>query len=248
MTNSGKRKQGASFDKVCKFINSKQIKGCYTCKEVHDEFNIGAETLGRIHIALKYAKVLQRVKRGVYQILAHVPDFVTYNMLEANRGYMKDVPNPKYLGKTDKYGKEGCYNEWYVNGERPTISVPRGKKWFANEPNPTTEEKVEKTNGYVAEASGRMSRILAEGKTIEAVTIFDNRPIIILAITDTVGVAKFQYKDTGEISHIALVSIVKGSIKIFEKPSVENKREQIINILKQGLSAADAADKILTLI
>lgn len=65
----------------------------------------------RRHLVI--ANVLSHYSRGKWQVLAHIPDFVTVNMLEANRG-----------------SKHYFHGKW----------VLRGKPWNANMENPKTED------------------------------------------------------------------------------------------------------------
>ena len=75
------RKKGSQFDQVCEFINSKPIGTVYKSKELRDECDtVTPQRLGYCHMFIRQAKCVERVKRGYYKILAHLPDFVTYNM------------------------------------------------------------------------------------------------------------------------------------------------------------------------
>jgi hypothetical protein len=267
MNTQPKRKPNSIFDEQVKAINSYKVGDIYKVKDLRNRMNVGRNNTDRVgdyHLDLLSTKCIERVKRGQYRVLGWIPDFLTLNMCEANRGYTTYGPNPKYIGKSEKYGEQGHYDEWYINGERPRIEVPRGKTWKLGESNPhsdykafsennkESEEKKEEvkpeTSININEASRRISNLLAEGKRVEAFTRFENRPIIILAIlTDQPGVIKFMYKDTSEVSHMAIVSIV--DLKISETPIHPNiKHNLIVEILKQGLSAADAATEILKLI
>jgi len=130
-----KRKENSQFDLVCKFINSLVIGAVYTCKELRTKYpSVHPDRLGYIHCALmeqygehsdRGANVIRRIKRGSYEVLAHIPDFVTYNMLEANYGYRRhDKPET---------------SDW-------NNAPLRGIKWKASYPNPNSSTEVKTSN------------------------------------------------------------------------------------------------------
>lgn len=108
------RKPGGYFDTICNYINKIGVNEYFTSAEARKATNIGSERLCYILIFLKRANVLERVGRGHYRVLAEIPDFVTYNMLEANSGYMK----------------------YYCDKNGNFRSSERGPKWMAGDPNP----------------------------------------------------------------------------------------------------------------
>jgi hypothetical protein len=310
--NHSNRTKGSQFDQVCSFINSKPIGSTYTCKELRDNCSsVTPKRLGYIHGFILYSKCIKRVKRGQYEILAHLPEFVTYNMLEANRGYTTCIKNPKYGTGTEPY----------------YLYIPRGLKWFANEPNPyLVKQEVDlnaiNQNGTTAqqEAAFKIVSLLHEGAIIQAVDTTDLRLVIIIAIVNSEArvklkngsrvlvplinlkhvkvVEKFEAEEVkeedkdrpaaafseaelidkknyilafitdtentiskpgswiGRDANWAQIELAKKDLLIIEvelkyrseKQSNPNKKEQIVNILKQGLSASDAADLILILI
>jgi hypothetical protein len=116
------RKAGSKFDRVCSFINALEINFKFTSKEARDYTGVDSERLCYILKFLREANVLRRVGRGEYKVLATIPDFVTYNMLEANRGYKR-------------------YD--YINGKYSESE--RGLPWKAGEPNPHIAQKLIKS-------------------------------------------------------------------------------------------------------
>jgi hypothetical protein len=116
------RKAGSKFDRVCSFINALDINFKFASKEARDYTGVDSERLCYILKFLREAKVLVRVGRGEYKVLSHIPEFVTYNMLEANRGYKR-------------------YD--YINGKYSESE--RGLPWKAGEPNPHLAQKLIKS-------------------------------------------------------------------------------------------------------
>jgi len=308
------RKKGSQFDQVCEFINSKPIGTVYKSKELRDECDtVTPQRLGYCHMFIRQAKCVERVKRGYYKILAHLPDFVTYNMLEANRGYKYSVRNPNF-------GKGDSTESYYLH-------IPRGLEWYANQPNPyLVKQEVDlnaiNQNGTTAqqEAALKIVSLLHEGAIIQAVDTTDLRLVIIIAIVNDEArvklkngsralvplinlkhvkvVEKFEAEEVkeedkdrpaaafseaelidkknyilafiadtentiskpggwiGREANWAQIELAKKDLLIIEvelkyrreKQSDTNKKQEIVNILKQGLAASDAADLILKLL
>jgi len=256
MTTQPKRKPNSIFDEQVKSINSFGIGTIYKVADMRNRMSVGSyntERVGDYHLDLLSTKCIKRVKRGYYEVVGLIPDFLTLNMCEANRGYTTYCDNPKYLGKTDKYGMNGCYNEWYVNGERPRIECERGKKWKLGEPNPFLSEEVKKSVdlnqinnvGSIAqrEAADEIISLILNGKVVEA--RHTNQLTVFIIISIVGHEARVKYIN-GPETWVPLCNIFDVKVKVKEPITPQpNKKEQIINILKQGLSAADAADLIL---
>lgn len=95
----GRRKDG-KFNKICTYLNGLEINETFTSPQARNSTGVDPERLCYILIFLKDAKVIKRISRGLYQKLGYIPSFVTYNMLEANRGYKRYAyKNGKYLLK-----------------------------------------------------------------------------------------------------------------------------------------------------
>lgn len=269
MTATSKRKPNSIFDEQVKSINSFGIGTIYKVKDMRNRMSVGkhnTERVGDYHLDLLSTKCIKRVKRGYYEVLGHIPSFLTLNMCEANRGYKTTGPNPKYLGKTDLYGSNGSYDKWYVNGEKPTMQVERGKKWKLGEPNPFAVEIIEEPKKVKLEIDlinfqtikhetvrNEIKQLLSYivSQPTKAVTAkFGTILVIIIGIheVNNDNILCINTNDGRELNcYIGDLSV----ISITWKPEVitpnEIKKEQIVNILKQGLSAADAADLILKL-
>jgi hypothetical protein len=290
MNTQPKRKPNSIFDRQVKAINSYNIGEIYKVSEMRKRMNATSglsERVGDYHLDLLSTNCIKQVKHGYYQVLGHIPDFLTLNMCEANRGYTTYGPNPKYIGKSEKYGMNGFYDEWYINGEKPTIEVERGKKWKLGEPNPFTTSNQEAIHDIMPadnveywkrfeENNKLIEKILKESKekkdvdlnaiskngsfeqvaAVEAIIVLifkggkrvevtDSSTLKIYYIQSIEGsTARVRHHLTGEFATIPLIRLVNVTVK--EEPQV-TKKEQIINILKQGLSASDAADLILNL-
>jgi len=245
--NHSNRTKGSQFDQVCSFINSKPIGYIYTCKELRDWCSsVSPERLGYCHGFILYSKCIKRVKRGQYEILAHLPEFVTYNMLEANRGYTKSVLNPNWKKENEPY----------------YFHTTRGLKWFANEPNPyliaqenaaieaSAKSIITEAEAKVYPKEKRPAEIFSESELISKKTY------ILAFIEDTEArisrpggwIARESNWEQIELAKGDLV-IIEAELKFRKEERLNpNKKEQIVNILKQGLSASDAADQILNLI
>jgi len=281
---TSKRKPNSIFDEQVKSINSFGIGTVYKVKDMRNRMSVGKHNTDRVgdyHLDLLSTKCIKRVKRGYYEVVGIIPSFLTLNMCEANRGYTTYGPNPKYLGKTDKYGQNGCYDEWYVNNEKPRIQVERGKKWKLGEPNPffdywktfaennklikeileeSKEKKEEvkidlvnfqtlKREAVRNEIKQLLSYIISQ--PTKAVTAkFGTVLVIIIGIHDVNNdnILCINTNDGCELNcYIGDLSVISITQKPEVRTSNEIKKEQIVNILKQGLSASDAADLILKL-
>jgi len=248
------RKPNTMYGDVCDFINSKPIGYTYKCKEIRNATGVHSERLAYIQKAIMIAKVINRVARGTYMVMGTIPDFVTYNMLEANMGAVTEIPNPDFIG----YNEDGTC----INGIRKYVYVPRGFKWKLGEPNPylaKVDFERQETIKKLKEAEVAQT---AKGCLInELVSKVDERHYIIATnvngveyivigispiISDRVS-CYIKGKDI-VLLHINQLSNFQIVLRAEYDKEEYNKREQIINILKQGLSAADAADQILNLI
>jgi hypothetical protein len=272
---TSKRKPNSIFDEQVKSINSFGIGTVYKVKDMRNRMSVGKHNTDRVgdyHLDLLSTKCIKRVKRGYYEVVGIIPSFLTLNMCEANRGYTTYGPNPKYLGKSDKYGQNGCYDEWYVNNEKPRIQVERGKKWKLGEPNPffdywkTFAENNKLIKEILEESKEKKEEVKPEPETERKInlvkeffstenpgkclTAINGNVLVIIVSLNKVGThALVKYPNSG-VSDSFLVAIaeLKHIIVSFESvPEYTNKKEQIVNILKQGLSASDAADLILKL-
>lgn len=81
------RKTGSNIDKLVNFINRQELGDTYTCAEARTGTGIDSEQLGDVHMNILSTKCISRVKRGTYQVISHIPDFVDTSVCEANRGY-----------------------------------------------------------------------------------------------------------------------------------------------------------------
>jgi len=115
------RKQNSLFSQVCNFINSLPIGTIFTNEQLYSKCD---EHMTRWkgedpYVTRQYrrhlviANVLRHDSRGKWQVLAHIPDFVTVSSLEANRGVKK-----------------------HIRGSWQLV----GKPWNANMENPKTED------------------------------------------------------------------------------------------------------------
>ncbi len=322
-----RRKSNSIFDEQVKAINSFEIGTIYKVADMRKRMKVGSyntERVGDYHLDLLSTKCIERVKHGQYRVLGHIPDFLTLNMCEANRGYTTYCHNPKYIGKSATYGIAGDYS--YINNERPMVSCSRGKTWKLGEPNPyLVKQEVDlnaiNQNGTTAqqEAAFKIVSLLHEGAIIQAVDTTDLRLVIIIAIVNSEArvklkngsralvplinlkhvkvVEKFEAEEVkeedkdrpaaafseaelidkknyilafivetenaiskpggwiGRDANWAQIELAKKDLLIIEvelkyrreKHSNTNKKQEIVNILKQGLSASDAADLILKL-
>lgn len=272
-TTTPKRKPNSIFDEQVKAINSFGIGTVYKVADMRNRMSVGkhnTERVGDYHLDLLSTKCIKRVKRGYYEVVGLIPDFLTLNMCEANRGYTTYRDNPKYLGKTDKYGMHWeCYSEWYVNGEKPRIECERGKKWKLGDPNPnfdywkTFEENNKLIEKILAESKAKNSidlnqinnvgsiaqreaadeiiSLILNGKVVEA--RHTNQLTVFIIISIVGHEARVKYIN-GPETWVPLCNIFDVKVKEPITPQ-PNKKEQIVNILKQGLSASDAADLIL---
>jgi hypothetical protein len=236
-----RRKPNSIFDEQVKAINSFGIGSTYTVKEMRKRMKVGSqntERVGDYHLDLLSTKCIERVKHGTYRVLGFIPDFLTLNMCEANRGYTTLAPNPKYIGKSEFWSSDAPLSKWYINGERPRIEVQRGKKWMLGDPNPF-ESPIETKK---KEFQHKYSELC-----LATNTHFDIR-----ATTDS-GMEFIVNRVNGEYAYgdcnRVPIRIWICDISILELvPSKKSvKRDQIIAILKQGLSASDAADQIIKL-
>jgi hypothetical protein len=128
-TNRG-RKPGSYFDKVCNYINKLGPNVTFSSKEARIATGLDSERLCYILIFLKDANVIKRTARGVYKTLTTIPNFVTYNMLEANRGYL----HYSYDKNSNLKSRE------------------RGPKWKAGDPNPYLTQNDEVLDNFIEEA------------------------------------------------------------------------------------------------
>jgi hypothetical protein len=124
------RKPGSYFDKVCNYINKLGPNVLFSSKDARIATGLDPERLCYNLIFLKDANVIKRTARGFYQTLTEIPDFVTYNMLEANRGYVR-------------------YSYDQNSGMRTT---ERGPKWKAGDPNPYLMQNDEVLDNFIEEA------------------------------------------------------------------------------------------------
>lgn len=135
-----KRKLKSNFNLLCEFVNTLAVGTQYTVKEAREYITLRAKELnfdptalqvstmaastqqglsyiiGCNHVRILTTKCIRRVKHGVYEVVAPIPDWVTVATTDANRGYKK-----------------------WINGQ----VVPRGQKWRLGDPEP--EKKVKKT-------------------------------------------------------------------------------------------------------
>ena len=108
-----RRKSNSIFDEQVKAINSFEIGTIYKVADMRKRMKVGSyntERVGDYHLDLLSTKCIERVKHGQYRVLGHIPDFLTLNMCEANRGYTTYCHNPKYIGKSATYGIAGDYS------------------------------------------------------------------------------------------------------------------------------------------
>ncbi len=242
------RKKGSQFDQVCEFINSKPIGSTYSSRELrHKCSSVTPQRLGYCHMFILQAKCVERVRRGHYKVLAHLPDFVTYNMLEANRGYNYCLRNPHF--------RSGDNSQPYY------LKIPRGLQWHANEPNPyltyqdkETIEAPKSTIGEFKEKVNLFFSVKKPGEYLTARTIYGTIVIIITIHSDPDYVLvryDEEYNKEESIGSFLMrfgeFTSIEPSYSFSAEPE-SSKKERIVNILKQGLSACDAADLILKLL
>lgn len=102
------RKSNTLFDQVCQFVNNLAIGEQFAAQDMYNKcdermthwkqyYNNDPFVTRTYRRHLAVAGVLRRVGRGVWQVLAHVPDFVTVSMLEANRGSKKQNSNGEWV-------------------------------------------------------------------------------------------------------------------------------------------------------
>jgi len=114
------------FNKVCEFLNENAtypVKKLITSAEIRKATGANSERLCYIMEGLMRSGNVARVKRGIYRIEAHIPDFVTSDIIEkANRGYGRwDNITRKYLREspTWKVGEPNPWFEWYGIPQKP---------------------------------------------------------------------------------------------------------------------------------
>jgi hypothetical protein len=167
-------------------------------------------------------------------------------MLEANRGFVWYKKNPEY--------REGDNSSFY-------ISIPRGLKWVAGEPNPylvTPEPKLQPeltAKNHIREANIKTLLLCFERidatHCCEAYCRTMGMYVYIKNVHDLSDERDFV-RCTNLHGTILLLEITDlANITISNRPDMPDRptlrKEQIIGILKQGLSASAAADKILNL-
>lgn len=91
------RKKNSLFDQVCNFINSVGIGNTFTNDELYSNTNEvmtdykirlykgDRQTTRYYRYHLIHANVVKRVSKGVWQVLAHIPDGVTLSMVEQEK-------------------------------------------------------------------------------------------------------------------------------------------------------------------
>lgn len=258
-----KRKQGGLFDKMVNAINSYNVGDIYKVSEMRQKLgshSYWTERVGDYHKDLLSTKCIKRVKRGHYQVLGFIPDFLTLNMCEANRGYQ--------IYKLEN-GKMQC--------------TERGKKWKLGEPNPfitETESNPILSDAQLNELESKLKTVVSsevqngatpvkvyaidKDKLTITVYVYSTSSIYNLSAPGTfrslyealynLSMVKTDAYEIGEIYNIVTKNATSKSLSFaysqmsddaFE--ANQSKKDQIINILKQGLSAADAADLIVKL-
>jgi len=272
-TPTHKRKNGI-FDAMVKSINSFGIGTIYKVPEMRNKMYTGksnTERVGYYHIHLMTTGCIKRVKRGVYQVIGFIPEFLTMNMCEANGGYDKRVPNPEFIG-FHLGGKS-------IEGHSQTISVPRGKKWKLGEPNPhiiCTCKEGEVYNNLCCPEHGNIERRPKETQPnpnlVEIINtlsnMFDSKEsdrvikahllnshfdcIVIVLNIQTTGTQAQVKLPNGTLTIVSLFSLGEFYFSLSEESEAKvlanySKKNQIIEILKRGLSANDAAELIIHL-
>lgn len=220
-----RRKKDSALNIFINWLNSKPVGYVYTCAEARKACHrVYSERLGYMHGFLMYSKCVKRIARGKYEILGYIPDFVTQDLLEGTKGY-------------------NTYN--FITKERS----PRGAKWFMGDPNPYEEvcmfEPYTSKSTVNIQTYWKLISSCEHGDFIEVV-LNDNtvlKVITILQVTDTPIIKCINVISNNELN------IPISNIKCFQinKNSKEFNEENIIEILKQGLSATDAAALIMNL-
>jgi hypothetical protein len=154
---------------LCEFINTLAVGTQYTVKEAREYITLRAKELnfdptalqvstmaastqqglsyiiGCNHVRILTTKCIRRVKRGVYEVVAHIPDWVTVGTTDANRGYRK---------WTSKF-VDGKWTEGQL--------VPRGTPWRLGDPEPEKTKRVSKPR--VNKAQQEMDRLVKDLQT-----------------------------------------------------------------------------------
>lgn len=255
------RKTTGIFNAMVNSINSFEIGETYKVADMRKRMTEGrynTERVGDYHLDLLSTNCIVRVKRGYYKVLGKLPEFLTLNMCEANRGYTFYEKNPEFLGyinTTDKT-QPGYYKS--INGIPANINVPRGKKWKLGEPNPFITV-VENNDGEkpiwlavrIIAGNDRHNEYLkalnctTSLHDIIATTEMGTKFIINRVDKDIDGEYLAYGNCNGVIVKVYFFDII--SIECVYKEINKTKKEQIIEILKMGLSANDAAELIVKL-
>lgn len=259
-TQTSRRKPNSIFDEQVKAINSFEIGTIYKVADMRNRMKVGkhnTERVGDYHLDLLSTNCIERVKHGQYRVLGHIPDFLTLNMCESNRGYDTTIPNPEFIGFTNKKN-DPSIEFWYVDNILPYKRVPRGKKWKLGEPNPfiQKEETIEVPKSTIGEFKEKVNLFFSvkkPGEYLTAHTIYGTIVIIITIHSDPDYVlVKYDEEYSKEsmgsfLMRFGEFTSIEPSYSFSAEPE-SSKKELIVNILKQGLSASDAADLILKLI
>ena len=275
-----KRKSDSLFNAMVDAINSYEIGETYKVSDMRKKmsgssrshtrttnFSHRTDLVGKYHLDLLSTKCIVRVKRGYYKVLGIIPEFLTQNMCQANRGYTNCIKNPEFKGY-----EPGTYKS--IDGIQLYLQIARGKTWHLGESNPfctckpgevynnlccpvhgtateTTNVPAEKTLQEVI-SEGRDLEIIAGwlynlqtgtpgyyGKEIHAVEKSTLNVYIIIDFSDD-NIKCKEMNGTG--IHVFAINQLKDIILTSKS---EPSKEYIISVLKQGLSATDAADMII---
>jgi hypothetical protein len=225
-------------------------------------------TMGMIHVHLLTTGCIVRVKQGTYKIMGHIPDFVCVTTCEANRGYKifkgdgtyKLRGTPWKLGDPEpqllKFPKEKMIS--IVKGEKPKMDLNTELEKITLR----VKNDPPKTNNLEMNIMiGKIHGMLEQAKPTEIITAQIKRTfigVIILKISkDNPNFVFVKHVDgtegkeyIGDLFDVEYATIPQRehSIDVLENKSINQlRKEKIVDILKQGLSASDAADLILKL-
>jgi len=123
-----KRNPNSTFGAMCTAINSLPVGSTYRVKELREMLPSNCNsiyTVGWHHVRLLTTGCIQRVKRGTYKIIAHIPDFVTVSTCEGNGGYKRDRftsgKTAKLRGKPWKLGDAPLVEEKKVEVKKNKV-------------------------------------------------------------------------------------------------------------------------------
>ena len=277
-----KRQSKSMFGALCVIINNLPIGTVYTIKEllVHVPQELKDKPmsnyairqggvqhkLASAHSSLISTKCMKRIRHNVFEIVAHIPDFLTLTMTDVNRKYREgqgwvlgdptpvkeikpkrvvDIIETEVKPKLILLGQiEGCLRTKGINEAVIAMAEGIGPVHILE----------------IGEKNPEMIHISAEGlvKWIEVIKINGIRIVgseeyrrILYPNRETFVMHDFGIRDLKSDSYKSEshLSFFKGTDVLEQSVEVDNlvKEAQIVSILKEGLSAVDAAKKIMKL-